>query len=152
MLAVVLAGIGLGAVVSGAIHLPVWRDRICCCPCFCSRCDFNTPLLRNFSGEDSSNESRCFRYPFLAADRPAFLALTFPVALISGTIFPLIAARVQTSVGDRMNSTGLTTLFNTSGAALGLLLASFFLLPTWLASSGAASVICCQLRLTGHFR
>src|SRR5207248_9339690 len=57
-------------------------------------------------------------------------ALMFPVALISGIIFPLIVARVQTSVGDRMNSTGLTTLFNTSGAALGPLLASFVLLPT----------------------
>ena len=42
----------------------------------------------------------------------------------------LIVARVQTSVDDRMNSTGLTTLFNTSGAALGPLLASFVLLPT----------------------
>ncbi|PYK73233.1 MAG: hypothetical protein DME44_01890 [Verrucomicrobia bacterium] len=31
-------------------------------------------------------------------------ALMFPVALISGIIFPLIVARVQTSVGDRMNS------------------------------------------------
>ena len=49
---------------------------------------------------------------------------------MSGIIFPLIATRVQTSVGDRMSSTGLTTLFNTSGAALGPLLASFVLLPT----------------------
>jgi predicted membrane-bound spermidine synthase len=58
------------------------------------------------------------------------VALMFPVALMSGMIFPLIVARVQTNVEDRMNATGLTTLFNTSGAALGPLLASFVLLPT----------------------
>ena len=57
------------------------------------------------------------------------IALMFPVALLSGILFPSIAANVQASVGDRMNSTGITTLFNTTGAAVGPLLASFVLLP-----------------------
>ena len=64
----------------------------------------------------------------------------FPVAVFSGILFPIIAAEVQASVGDRMNSTGLATLLNTTGAAIGPLVASFLLLPglgyQW-------SLICC---------
>ena len=64
----------------------------------------------------------------------------FPVALLSGVLFPIIAAEVQASVGDRMNSTGLATLLNTVGAAVGPLVATLVLLPTlgyqW-------SLICC---------
>jgi spermidine synthase len=57
------------------------------------------------------------------------LALMFPAAFLSGILFPSIVACVQASVEDWMNSTGVTTLFNTTGAALGPLLASFVLLP-----------------------
>jgi len=55
--------------------------------------------------------------------------LMFPVAFLSGIVFPSIAASVQATVKDRMNSTGVTTLFNTTGAAIGPLFASFVLLP-----------------------
>ena len=64
----------------------------------------------------------------------------FPVALLSGILFPSIAAEVQASVGDRMNSTGITTLLNTTGAAIGPLVASFVLLP---ALGYQTSLICC---------
>src|SRR5207302_2491456 len=57
------------------------------------------------------------------------IALMFPVAFLSGVLFPAIAARVQESVGSRMYSVGITTLFNTAGAAIGPLLAGFVLLP-----------------------
>src|SRR5206468_2369594 len=74
------------------------------------------------------------RGPFNLASWPQItllcLALMFPVAFLSGILFPSIVARVQASVGDRMNSTGITTLFNTTGAAIGPLLASFVLLPS----------------------
>ena len=53
----------------------------------------------------------------------------FPVALLSGILFPCIAAEVQASVADRMNSTAITALLNTIGAAIGPLVASFVLLP-----------------------
>jgi spermidine synthase len=53
----------------------------------------------------------------------------FPVALLSGILFPCIATSVHAAVGDRMNSAGIATLFNTIGAAFGPLLASFVLLP-----------------------
>ncbi|PYK18776.1 MAG: hypothetical protein DME55_05870 [Verrucomicrobia bacterium] len=57
------------------------------------------------------------------------VALMFPVAFLSGMLFPSIATAVQISVEDRMNTTGITTLFNTTGAAIGPLVASFVLLP-----------------------
>src|SRR5437868_8476582 len=53
----------------------------------------------------------------------------FPVAFLSGVLFPAIASRVQESVPSRMNSLGITTLFNPAGAAIGPLLAGFLLLP-----------------------
>ena len=58
------------------------------------------------------------------------LALMFPVAFLSGILFPTIVAHVQRSIEDPMNSTGITTLFNTGGAAVGPLLASFVFLPS----------------------
>jgi len=41
------------------------------------------------------------------------IALMLPVAFLSGILFPSLVAKVQASMGDRMNSTGITTLFNT---------------------------------------
>ena len=53
----------------------------------------------------------------------------FPVSFLSGMVFPTIVARIQVEVTDRMNSTGIATLLNTSGAAIGPLVATFVLLP-----------------------
>jgi spermidine synthase len=68
------------------------------------------------------------------------LALMFPVSFLSGMMFPTIVARIQVEVTDRMNSTGIATLLNTSGAAIGPLLATFVLLPCL---GYQASLICC---------
>jgi spermidine synthase len=68
------------------------------------------------------------------------LALMFPVALLSGILFPCIAAEVQARVGDRMNSTAIATLLNTTGAAIGPLVASFLMLPIF---GYQWSLICC---------
>ena len=130
MLAVVLAGIGLGGVVSGAIHSRLARSNLLLSVLLLFAAILTLLCYEFFPAKIAQTSPDAFdirSWPQIAL---LSLALTFPVALISGTIFPLIAARVQTSVGDRMNSTGLTTLFNTSGAALGPLLASFVLLPT----------------------
>src|SRR5260370_16345093 len=53
----------------------------------------------------------------------------FPVAFLSGALLPAIVTCVQSDVSGRMNSAGLTILFNTIGAAVGPLLAAFVLLP-----------------------
>jgi spermidine synthase len=68
------------------------------------------------------------------------LALMFPVSFLSGMLFPTIVARIQVEVTDRMNSTGIAALLNTSGAAIGPLVATFVLLPFL---GYQTSLICC---------
>jgi spermidine synthase len=129
MLAVVLGGIGLGSVAWGAIHRrSLQMDHLL--PVFLLLAAVAGPLAYLFfPGETVQTRAG----PYNLASWPQIglvtFALVFPVAFLSGILFPAIAARVQASVGDRMNSTGITTLFNTIGAAAGPLLASFVVLP-----------------------
>src|SRR6266566_5106796 len=128
MLAVVLAGIGLGGIVAGAIHrrtarlnhsLPVLL-LLTAILTFLSYLFFPGELIQARTGVF---DLRWWQIALLS------IALMFPVALLSGILFPSIVADVQARVEDRMNSTGITTLFNTAGAAVGPLVASFVLLP-----------------------
>jgi spermidine synthase len=128
MLAVVLAGIGLGGVVAGAIH------------CRSRPLNHLLPLLLLLAAIATLLSYLFFPGELVQAPTGVFdlrwwqiallsTALMFPVALLSGMLFPSIVARVQASLGDRMNSTGVATLVNTTGAAIGPLVASFVLLP-----------------------
>jgi spermidine synthase len=128
MLAVVLAGIGFGGIVAGAIHRGA------------ARLNEQLPVLLLLAAIAAllsylffpQNPAQTRTGVFDLSWRVVALlsiALMFPVAFISGILFPSLVTSVQASVGDRMNSTGLTTLFNTAGAAAGPLLASFVLLP-----------------------
>jgi len=129
MLAVVLGGIGLGGIVAGAIHrrsaqpnhlLPVLL-------LLSPIAVISSYLL--FPGEAVRTPADAFSLGSWPKIALLCLALMFPVSLLSGILFPTIIARVQLKVADRMNSTGITTLFNTAGAAVGPLVASFVLLP-----------------------
>jgi len=128
MLAVVLAGIGFGGVVAGAIN----RRSL--------RLNQVLPVLLLLAAILTLFSYLFFPGDLIPASRGVFdlswpqiallsSALMFPVAFLSGILFPSIVANVQATLGDRMNSTGITTLFNTTGAAVGPLLASFVLLP-----------------------
>ena len=128
MLAVVLAGIGFGGIVAGAIHR---RS---------SRLHYLLPVLLLLSAVLVLVSYLLFPGEWIPAPTGVFdlrwwqialvgVALMFPAALLSGILFPSIVAEVQARVSDRMNSTGITTLCNTTGAAIGPLLASFVLLP-----------------------
>jgi spermidine synthase len=146
MLAVVLVGIGLGSVASSMILRRLTPPRKL----------LPIPLLLAAIGTLLSY--LFFPVPILQGNTTAFhveswkqierlsLALMFPVAFLSGSVFPLILTSVQREVGSRMNSTGLTILFNTTGAAVGPLLASFVLLP-WLGFQ--SSLIVCAAGYTG---
>lgn len=129
MLAVVLAGIGSGGVVAGALSSRVLRS---------------TEMISILFILAAISTLLCYWFfpiPALKQNELAFFveswreiglisaALMFPVAFLSGVLFPTIAARVQEAVKNRMNSTGITILFNTAGAAVGPLLAGFVLLP-----------------------
>lgn len=56
-------------------------------------------------------------------------ALMLPAALLSGVLFPLVGKAIHERVGSAVRATGLLTLANTAGAALGPLAAGFLLLP-----------------------
>jgi spermidine synthase len=127
MLAVVLTGIGLGGVASGALAKKIRQSTL--------------PILLIMAAVLTLGCYVFFPVPGLGEGEKNFyleswsqialisLALMFPVAFLSGVLFPTIAARVQETIGSRMNSVGITTLFNTFGAAIGPILAGFVLLP-----------------------
>jgi len=129
MLAVVLAGIGLGSLAASGIRFATPRKilpilfLLAAIGTLLSYVFFPVPVLLGDS-KDFHIES----WPEIA--RLSF-ALMFPVAFLSGIVLPLIATCVQEELTNRMNSTGLTILFNTVGAAIGPILAGFVLLP-WL--------------------
>jgi spermidine synthase len=128
MLAVVLAGIGLGGIVAAAIHRRA------------ARLNQFLPILLLLAASATLLSYLFFPGELIQARTGVFdlkwwqialfsIALMLPVAFLSGILFPSIASDVQARVEDRMNSTGITTLFNTAGAAVGPLVASFVLLP-----------------------
>jgi spermidine synthase len=127
MLAVVLAGIGFGGLLAGAIGRFVLRNQLLSILLLAAAVLVLVSYLF-FPGELIPTPTGVFdlRWWQIAV---LSVALMFPVALLSGILFPSIAADVQASVGDWMNSTGIATLFNTTGAAVGPLLASFIMLP-----------------------
>jgi predicted membrane-bound spermidine synthase len=129
MLAVVLAGIGLGSLVSSLVPERVLpRRRL-------------LPLLLLLAASATLLSYLFFPVPVRAPNLPAFdgafsqrvgllsFALMFPVAFLSGALLPAITTCIQSQVTSRMNRTGLTIFFNTVGGACGPLLAGFLLLP-----------------------
>ena len=128
MLAVVLAGIGFGGIVAGVIHRGSGRlnDLLPVLLLLAAIASLLSYLL--FPERLAQTRTGVFDLSWRVV-AVLSLALMFPVAFLSGILFPSLVASVQVSVGDRMNSTGITTLFNTTGAAAGPLLASFVLLP-----------------------
>jgi len=129
MLAVVLAGIGLGGIAAGAIHRrSAQLNQLL--PVLLLLAAIATLLsYLFFPGELAQTRAGVFDVSWQQIGLLS-IALMFAVAFLSGILFPSIVACVQASVEDRMNSTGITTLFNTTGAAVGPLLASFLLLPS----------------------
>src|SRR5438477_3183644 len=130
MLAVVLLGIGSGGLVSGLVYRRATpRNQFLAILLLLAAVVVPVSYLL-FPGEAVKAPTEFFNIGSWPQIVLLCLALMFPAAFLSGILFPAITARVQASVEDRMNSTGITTLFNTTGAAIGPLLASFVLLPS----------------------
>ena len=106
MLAVVLAGIGFGSLLAGAIHRLSARLNTYFRSCCLLAAIFVLLSYLFFPGELIPAPIGVFdlRWWQIAV---LCVALMFPVALLSGILFPCIAAGVQASVADRMNSTEL---------------------------------------------
>ena len=88
MLAVVLAGIGFGGVVSGAIHSRLARSNLLLSVLLLFAAILTLLCYEFFPAKIAQTSPDAFdirSWPQIAL---LSLALTFPVALISGTIFP----------------------------------------------------------------
>ncbi len=127
MLAVVLAGIGLGSLAAGA-----WLRRrpgvACRAAPLALAC--GAAVVASYAGFRFAVEP--FGSGTLLEVRHIALvaaALLGPAALGSGLLFPLIGASLRRQVPSETRATGWLTLANTLGAALGSLLGGFVLLP-----------------------
>ena len=129
MLAVVLGGIGLGGIAGGVIYRRIERPHKLL-PLLLIAASIATLLSYLFFPIPAlQGNPQAYYVQFWNQIGPLSLELMFPVAFLSGILFPFITAQVQANVEGRMNSVGLTTLFNTGGAAAGPLLAGFVLIP-----------------------
>ena len=109
MLAIVLAGLGVGSLVAGAVFRSPRRSNQMLPILLLTAAILVLSSYLLFPGELIRAPTGVFdlRWWQIAV---LCVALMVPVALLSGNPFPFIAAEVQASVGDRMNSNGLATL------------------------------------------
>lgn len=120
MLAVVLAGIGFGALVaSAALSRRIDADRY-------------TPVIAaasvvavivSYSGFVAQPKGQ------LLAVIVDSLRLMLPVSVLSGVLFTAIGRSVERATGDEIAAAAMTTFANTVGAACGPLIAGFVMLP-----------------------
>ena len=140
MLAVVLGGMGLGGIAAGAISRRSTGMNQLVSILLLLGAIAVLVSYQLFPGEVVKTAAGAFSLASWPQIAVLCLALMFPVSFLSGIMFPTIVARVQADVTDRMNSTGIATLLNTSGAAIGPLVATFVLLPSL---GYQTSLICC---------
>jgi len=127
MLAVVLVGIGLGGMLGGAWlrrRPEAWRAA----PALALAAGAATALLYAGFGAALAPVQG------VASSSPRFVAwlvtaLAFPVALLSGVLFPVQGASLVRHVSPESRAAGLLTLASTLGSASGSLIAGFGLLP-----------------------
>jgi predicted membrane-bound spermidine synthase len=121
MLATVLAGIGLGGLMAG--RALAWRQGT-------TNGSTAIALLCGALVITLYKSLGTFLGP-TTLYTPVFygLFMMFPVALMSGALFPLLGEALNRELHAEMRSAGLLTLANTFGAMIGPLLAAFVLLP-----------------------
>ncbi|MFL6527814.1 MAG: fused MFS/spermidine synthase [Chthoniobacterales bacterium] len=129
MLAVVLAGIGIGGMISGVMQRRVRDSRaviqilLLLAGIATLACYIWFPASAARAAEERFDLDRWPQITLIS------MALMFPVSCLSGIMFPAVSAVIQGVASERSASVGLTTFANTLGAAIGPLLATFVLLP-----------------------
>ncbi|MGD9608902.1 MAG: fused MFS/spermidine synthase [Desulfovibrionaceae bacterium] len=128
MLAVILAGIGLGGLLAGWWLAREADGRKLTAPlslavAVAGLASFTVlGPMANLSVD--AYQSLDWRYVALLS-----LTLMFPAALASGLLFTALGEAIHREIGDRTRSAGLLTMANTLGAMVGPLVAGFLLLP-----------------------
>ena len=127
MLAIVLAGIGLGGLAAGRL-----AERVEQChgwlPHVTALCGLL--VVATYYGFDMFTAQQSHTNPTLPTFVGFALFLMLPVSLLSGAAFTLIAHALKQELGGSMRTTGVVALWNTVGATAGSLAAGFVLLPT----------------------
>jgi spermidine synthase len=122
MLAVVLAGIGIGALIASTI-----ASRF-------PDLDIGTPAIAAASAIALVLSYSGFvplpgKYDTTSILVDA-LRLMLPVSVLSGVLFTVIGRAVEREIGEQSRAAALVTFANTVGAAIGPLVAGFLLIPT----------------------
>ena len=128
MLAVILAGIGLGGAFAGWWLRREADGRRITAPlvlCIGAAALVSYRLFEAAAGVSLGvYQTVDWRYVAVLS-----LALMFPAAFVSGLVFTTLGEAFHREVGDRARSAGLVAMANTLGAMLGPLAAGFVLLP-----------------------
>ena len=128
MLAIVLAGIGLGGLLVSRLTLSgrtLDRLLLLLPLVSCLSVVLGYMGYQYFVG----HAVRYFFYNHYLFIVPALL-LMLPTSIVSGMLFPLYGQRLFASLAINTQASGSLTLANTLGAALGSAFATFYLLPT----------------------
>lgn len=127
MLAVILTGIGLGALVAGRLPLERWRS---------TAAPVLLPWLAAAAVVGSFATTGWLyevHYGRVSDDLATFVliagVLMLPTSFLSGFLFALFGTLLYDSTTDTALATGVLTLANTLGAAAGAAVATFVLLP-----------------------
>ncbi len=126
MLAVVLAGIALGALVAARLYrlsdqAHVWLRAITALS--------GAMVVLTYAGFDVFTAQQ-IQHNTTTLEFFGFAAfLMLPVALLSGVTFTMVGRAVKDELGTSVRTTGITTFSNTIGAMLGSLAGGFILLP-----------------------
>jgi spermidine synthase len=128
MLAVCLAGIGLGGIVAAAWSRRGWNPALVarmaatggCIGAVAGYAGFDV-FLRTAAGIMGASA-----FPVLLC-----VFLMGPVSLCSGVLFTALGDQLRSGIRDAAATTGALTLANTLGGMAGSLLGAFVLLPAW---------------------
>jgi len=127
MLAIVLAGIGLGGLAAGRAadrdeHCHRWLTHVTALS--------GLAVVATYYGFDMFTAQQSRADTTLLEFVGFALFLMLPVSLLSGGAFTLVAHAIKQELRGSMRTTGVVALWNTVGATGGSLAAGFVLLPT----------------------
>lgn len=128
MLAVILAGIGVGGIVAAAWSRRGWN------PAVVARMAATAACIAAVAGYAGFDVFRRTAVGMIGGPALPVLLCAFlmgPVSLCSGVLFTALGDQLRAGIRDAAAATGALTLANTLGGMAGSLLAAFVLLPVW---------------------
>jgi predicted membrane-bound spermidine synthase len=129
MLAVVLAGIGIGGFIASIYTRRQGQDRLAAATALLSGAVVVLTLSLYAAPVFG------FELSWTETDTGVFVArairLMLPVCVLSGVLFTLLGTELHAELASETRAAGYLTLANTLGAMLGALVAGFLLVPDW---------------------